>query len=43
MDADYRDKNLAQLKILLFEILKKWPEVEFMTSSELGETMQRKK
>jgi hypothetical protein len=43
MDADYRDKNLALLKMLLFEILKKWPEVEFMTSSELGELMQRKK
>jgi hypothetical protein len=36
MDADYRDKNLEQLKMLLFEIIKKWPEVEFMTSSQLG-------
>lgn len=31
-----RDHNLILLKKLLNEIVKKWPEVEFMTSDELG-------
>lgn len=31
-----RDSSLKQLKDLLTTIVKKWPEVEFMTSSELG-------
>lgn len=32
-----RDKNLKLLKKLFDEILKKWPDIEFMTSDELGE------
>lgn len=32
-----RDKSLSQLKELLETIKKRWPEVEFMTSSELGD------
>jgi len=31
-----RDKNLKQLRDMLNAIIKKWPDVEFMTSSELG-------
>jgi len=34
-----RDSGLRQLKQLLTTILKKWPDVEFMTSSELGDIM----
>jgi len=31
-----RDQNLNQLNLLLNQILKRWPDVEFMTSTELG-------
>ena len=31
-----RDRNLVKLNRLLSEIFKKWPEVEFMTSVQLG-------
>lgn len=34
---DNREKNLKLLKRLFEEILRKWPDVEFMTSDELGE------
>lgn len=34
-----RDKGLGGLKKLLQEIVKGWPDVEFMTSAELGETI----
>lgn len=36
LDKANRDSSLKQLKDLLTTIVKKWPEVEFMTSSELG-------
>jgi hypothetical protein len=32
-----RNKNLPKFKSLLEQILKKWPDTEFMTSSQLGE------
>ncbi len=32
-----REVNLTQFRSLLFQILRNWPEVEFMTSSELGD------
>ena len=35
-----RDENLKLLKKLLIEIIKRWPEVEFMTSDELGAYIQ---
>lgn len=34
-----RDQGLQELKRLLNEISKKWPEVEFMSSSELGKLL----
>lgn len=37
-----RDIGLKQLKELLNAITKKWPEVEFMTSSELGNIITNK-
>jgi len=36
IDEENRTKNLKLLDNLLCEIIKKWPEVEFMTSDELG-------
>ena len=36
IDKSNRDKNLFLLKKLLNAILRKWPDVEFMTSDELG-------
>jgi len=36
---DNRDRGLRELKRLLKAIVQKWPEVEFMTSAELGELM----
>ena len=38
-----RDRGLRELKRLLKEIIKKWPDVEFMTSVELGELMAEDK
>lgn len=36
-----RDKNLAQFRELLSRMLKQWPDIEFMTSVELGKLMVR--
>jgi hypothetical protein len=35
LDESNRDRSLLQLKRLIESILKKWPEVEFLTSNEL--------
>src|SRR5690606_25930740 len=40
LHEENRDRSLMQLKELLNTITKKWPEVEFMTSSELGKTIK---
>lgn len=37
-----RDHNLKKLKILLKKLLKKHPDVEFMSSDELGELIEKK-
>jgi hypothetical protein len=37
IDEENRDRTLSQLKILLSSVLKKWPDVEFMTTVQLGE------
>lgn len=34
-----RDRNLTLLKELIKQILTKWPDVEFMTSDQLGDSM----
>lgn len=36
-----RDNSLKQLKELLTAIMKKWPDAEFMTSSELGDIITK--
>ncbi|PKG43428.1 polysaccharide (de)acetylase [Psychroflexus sp. MES1-P1E] len=36
LDVSFRDQNLKLLNDLICKIIKTWPEVEFMTSSELG-------
>lgn len=38
-----REKGLKELKRLLTSVLKKWPDVEFMSSYELGETIRKDK
>ena len=43
IDPVNRDKNLFSFKKLLASILKNWPEVEFMTSSDLGRHLFFKK
>ena len=35
-----RDQNLLFLKKLLSEIVKLWPDVEFMSSNQLGNLIQ---
>lgn len=40
IDLQNRDKNLKYLSLLLSEIIKRWPEVEFVTSVELGEIIR---
>jgi len=37
IDPSNRDKNLVKLRSLLKSILTRWPDVEFMTSPELGQ------
>jgi hypothetical protein len=39
IDQPNRDKNLRLLKQLFKEIVHRWPDVEFMTSDQLGELM----
>lgn len=41
LDEGNRDTSLSQLKELLQEIIKKWPNVEFMNSSELGDIITK--
>ena len=40
IDLSNADYGLNELKTLLKKIISKWPEVEFMTSTELGELMK---
>lgn len=42
IDPSNREKNLKSLTQLLFEILKKWPDVEFLSTNQLGEQMSEK-
>ncbi len=37
-----REKNLAMFDKLLSAVVKKWPDVEFMSSDELGDTIHNK-
>lgn len=39
LEESNRDNNLKLLKKLITEIIKRWPDVEFMTSDQLGDTM----
>ncbi len=41
-EEDNRRINLKLLDLLLSQIITKWPEVEFMTSAELGELITKK-
>lgn len=43
IDAENRAKGLSALKKLLQEIVKKWPDVEFMSADELGALAQKNK
>lgn len=43
IEEDNRRINLKLLDLLLSQIITKWPEVEFMTSVELGELIKNKK
>lgn len=40
IDETNRDKNLKQFSLLLSEIIKKWPTVEFITTVDLGEIIR---
>ena len=40
IDPNNREKGLALLKELLSQIVKKWPDVEFMSADELAETLK---
>ena len=42
IDPKNREKGLIALKNLLDEIVKKWPDVEFMSADELAETLKNK-
>lgn len=40
INSENRDRNLKQLDQLLKRIIQIWPEVEFMTSDQLGKTIE---
>lgn len=42
IDEKNRSRSLRQLRSLLTEACKRWPEVEFLTSDQLGEMITRK-
>lgn len=42
LDKEQRDKNLKAFEQLLKDIMKHWPDVEFMTSDELGDLISSK-
>ncbi|AWH85129.1 polysaccharide (de)acetylase [Flavobacterium album] len=42
LDVANRDNGLKQLHKLLTAIVKRWPDVEFMTSSELGDIITKR-
>jgi len=41
LDPGNRENGLSQLKQLLKEVVSRWPDVEFMTSAELGDLIQK--
>jgi hypothetical protein len=43
LDENNRTNSLHQLKILLSNIVQNWPDVEFMTSTELGDIISQSK
>ena len=43
IDEENRKRNLVSLEKLLTEITKKWPDVEFMTTPELGQVIAENK
>ncbi len=42
IDKENRDRNLRLFRILIKEILRRWPNTEFLTSVQLGELIQLK-
>ena len=42
IDPSFRDRNLELFKLLLAEIVKRWPDVEFMSSNQLGDLINGK-
>lgn len=43
LHTENRERSLSQLSELLSKMLKKWPDIEFMTSAELGDLIASKK
>jgi hypothetical protein len=43
IDEKNADEGLRKLDELLKEIIKRWPDVEFMTSTELGDIIRKEK
>lgn len=43
LHPENREKSLKQLSELFSRMLKRWPDIEFMTSSELGDLIANKK
>jgi len=42
LDSENRSRNLVLLRDLLNRIIKGWPDVEFMTSDQLGDVISGK-
>ena len=39
IESSHRNYSLAQLKLLLSEIVKRWPDVEFMNGDQMVELL----
>lgn len=42
INVDNRDRNLKSLDLLLAQVQKRWPDVEFMSSDQLGDLIKQK-
>ena len=41
LDREFRDRNIQTLRCLLAEIVRRWPDVEFMSSDALGDEIAK--
>ena len=43
LDENNRTRNLAMLQSILAQVVKRWPEIEFVSSQDLAKTINKQK